>query len=340
MTARIFSIDLNRYDEERWKTATIITALVVLLFYILINVIKVPQNPVKPKEVVEFDFVAPEIKKKVIEIKPKEIKPQQLEEKVLKETPELVLNIFVETPSHAQTLPQNLPFADQFKVFEQESREMEHAKATIQITDGMMLEETVDNPLDIKKGFASDLHDDNIRSTVITPDIGDRSLKGNMGISTTIPMKERVLSTNFKGFQGDISWEEMLDPLLSWIGKNPSPIGQVPTFKLSKNDPNAITTRQLIVVENVKYELLISAKIDKKQITICLVNLSNEQYVMLVDQGLTKTSTVFNTGKVRRDERNEIINFREGVYKNAQDPEAQDFMKIFWQWARTVTEKG
>ncbi|MDZ7332551.1 MAG: hypothetical protein ONB13_05095 [candidate division KSB1 bacterium] len=340
MTARVFSIDLNRYDEERWKTATVITALVILLAYILINIIKVPQNPVKPKEVVEFDFIAPEIKKKVIEIKPKEIKPQQLEEKVLKETPEVVLNIFIETPSHSQALPQNLPFSDQFKVFEQESREMEHAKATIQITDGMMLEETVDNPLDIKKGFASDVDNDNIRSTVITPDIGDRSLKGNMGISTTIPMNERVLSTNFKGFQGDIPWEDVLDPLLNWISKNSSPIGQVPMFKLSKNDPQAITTRQLISVENKKYELLISAKIEKKQITICLIDLDSGQYVMLVDQGLTKTSTIFNTGKIRRDERNEIVHFREGVYKNAQDPEAQNFMKIFWQWARTVTERG
>ncbi len=340
MTARVLSFDLNRYDEERWKTATLITLLVVLVAYILINVIKVPQNPVKPKEVVEFEFVAPEIKKKVIEVKPKEIKPQQIDEKVLEETPEIVLNIFIETPSHVSTLPQNLPFSDQFKVFEQENSENEHAKATIQITDGMMLEETNENPLDIKKGFASDVDNENIRSTVITPDIGDRSLKGNMGISTTIPMKERVLSTNFKGFQGDISWQDMLDPLLKWITENSSPIGQVPVYKLSKNDPNAVTARQLISVENHKYELLISANIEKKQITICLINLENEQYVMLVDQGLTKTSTVFNTGKVRRDERNEIVHFREGVYKNAQDPEAQNFIRIFWQWARTVTERG
>lgn len=102
MTARVLSFDLNRYDEERWKTATLITLLVVLVVYILINVIKVPQNPVKPKEVVEFEFVAPEIKKKVIEVKPKEIKPQQIDEKVLEETPEIVLNIFIETTSQVQ----------------------------------------------------------------------------------------------------------------------------------------------------------------------------------------------------------------------------------------------
>lgn len=341
MRVRNYAIELDRIDEERWILAIFITVIITLLSYIFINIIKIPQNPVKPKEVVEFDFVAPEVKKKVIEVKPKEIKPQpDPEEKVLQETPEIVLNIFVEMPNNVQSLPQDLPASDQFKIFEQENPLEEHAQATIQITDGMMLEETELDPINVKKGFSSDLDNENIKSTIITPNIGDRSLKGNMGISTTIRNREQVLSNNFKGFRGDITWEELLDPILEWIKTNSSPIGQVPSYKLSSNDPTATTARINISVNDIKYELLLSCKIDKKQITICLVTQSDNKYVMLVDQGLTKTSTVFNTGKVRRNDQGEIINFREGTYKNAQDPEAQEFMKIFWQWAKTVTEKS
>lgn len=334
-------IDLNRHDEDRWISASVITLIVVLLAYVLINIIRIPQNPVKPKEVVEFDFVAPEIKKKVPEIKPKEIKPQpELDQKVLQETPEIVLNIFVETPTNIQSLPQDLPASDQFKIFEEENALEEHAQATIQIADGKMLEETETDPINIKRGFSSDMDNDNIKSTIITPNVGDRSLKGNMGISTTIRTREQVLSNNFTGFKGNITWEELLDPILEWVKTHSSPIGQVPSYKLSNNDPTATTTKINISVNDIKYELLLSCKIDKKQITICLVTVSDSRYVMLVDQGLTKTSTVFNTGRVRRNEQGEIINFREGTYKNAQDPEAQDFMKIFWQWAKTVTDKG
>ncbi len=341
MRVRNYIIELDRIDEDRWILSIITTIIITILTYILITVIKIPQNPVKPKEVVEFEFVAPEIKKKVIEIKPKEIKPQEKpEEKDIQETPEIDLNIFVDIPANIQSLPQDLPASDQFKIFEQENPLEEHAQATVQIIDGLMLEETELDPISVNKGFSTDSDNDNVKSTIITPNIGDRSLRGNMGISTTIRNREQVLSNNFKGFQGDITWEEVLDPIFEWIKTHSSPIGQVPFFKLSKNDNTAITARINISVNDVKYELLLSCKIDKKQITICLVTQSDSKYVMLVDQGLTKTSTVFNTGKVRRNDEGEIINFREGTYKNARDPEAQEFMKIFWQWAKTVTEKG
>ncbi len=341
MKVRDYIIELDRIDEDRWILAIFTTIIITILTYILINIIKIPQNPVKPKEVVEFEFVAPEIKKKVIEIKPKEIKPQETsEEKNLQESPEVVLDIFVEMPNNIQSLPQDLPASDQFKIFEQENALEEHAQATIQITDGMMLEETEFDPINVNKGFSTDLDNDNIKSTIITPNIGDRSLKGNMGISTTIRNREQVLSNNFKGFRGDITWEEMLDPIFEWLKTHSSPIGQVPFFKLSNNDNTATTARINISVNDIKYELLLSCKIDKKQITICLITQTDNKYVMLVDQGLTKTSTIFNTGKVRRNDQGEIINFREGTYKNAQAPEAQEFMKIFWQWAKTVTEKG
>jgi len=334
------AISWDRFDEDRWIAASITSLLVLVLSFFILKSIKIPENPRKVTVSEEIDFVKPEVKKKVIE--PKKEQEKVPEEKILEENPEIVLNILMEMPqNNTPILPQqNLEFSNEFKIFEQEDRTVEQAQAITQLSEGLMLQESEFDPIDINKGLPSDMSSDNIKSTIITPQIGDRSLKGNRGISTTIRSREQVLSSNFQGFRGNISWEEMLDPILEWIKNNSSPIGQVPTFKLSNNDPSATTARVMISINDVKYELLLSCKIEKKQITICMVNLSTENYVMLIDQGLTKSSTVFNTGKVRRDDNDEIVNFRVGTYKNARDPEAQEFMKIFWQWAKTVTEKG
>ena len=334
------TIGWDRFDEDRWIAATITSVLVLILAFFILRSIRIPENPKKVTISEEIDFVKPEVKKKVIEQKKEQEKVP--DEKIVEENPEIVLNILMDMPQTNTPIlrQQNLAFSNEFKIFEQENDQVEHAQAITQISEGLMMQQSEFDPLDINRGFASDMDNDNIKSTVITPNIGDRSLKGNMGISTTIQSKAQVLSNNFKGFKGDISWEDMLDPILEWLKNNSSPIGQVPFYKLANNDQTATTARIMISIDNIKYELLISCKIDRRQITICLVNKSDDKYVMLVDQGLTKTSTVFNTGKVRRSEQGEIVNFREGTYKNAQDPEAQEFMKIFWQWARSVTDKG
>jgi hypothetical protein len=334
------TIGWDRFDEDRWIAASIVSLIVILMAFFILRSIRIPENPKKVTITEEIDFVKPDVKKKVIQ--PKKEQAKIPEEKIIEENPEIVLNILMETPqNNTPMLPQqNLAFADEFKIFEQENETIEQAQAITQITDGLLLQESEFDPIDINKGLPSDRNSDNIKSTIITPNIGDRSLKGNMGISSTINANEQILSNNFKGFTGDIEWEEMLDPILEWIKNHASPIGQVPTFKLTKNDNTATTAREIISINNVKYELLLGCKIEKKQITICLVNLSDNKYVMLVDQGLTKTSTVFNTGKIRRNEEDQIIHFREGTYKNARDPEAQEFMKIFWQWARSVTNQG
>lgn len=334
------TIGWDRFDEDRWIAASITSIIVLILAFFILRSIKIPENPKKVTISEEIDFVKPEVKKKKVE--PKKEQEKIPDEEVMEENPEIVLDILMEMPqTNTPILPQqNLAFSDEFKIFEQEDRTVEQAQAITQLTEGLLLEDSEFDPIDINKGLPSDMASDNIKSTIITPQIGDRSLKGNRGISTTIRAQEQVLSNNFKGFKGNISWEDMLDPILEWIKNNSSPIGQVPSYKLSNNDPSATTARVMISVADVKYELLLSCKIEKRQITICMVNLSGEDYVMLIDQGLTKSSTVFNTGKVRRNEQGEIINFRVGTYKNARDPEAQEFMKIFWQWARTVTKQG
>lgn len=330
----------DRFDEDRWIAASITSIIILVLAFFILKSIKIPENPKKVTISEEIDFVKPEVKKKIIE--PKKVQEKIPEEKILDENPEIVLNLLMEVPQTSELMlpQQNLAFSDEFKIFEKENDQIEQAQAITQITNGLLLQESEFDPIDINKGLQTDMSSDDIKSTIITPNIGDRSLKGNMGISTTIRAREQVLSNNFKGFSGDIAWEEMLDPILEWIKNNSSPIGQVPSYKLTNNDKTAITARIMISVNDVKYELLLSCKIEKKQITICLVNLSDSKYVMLIDQGLTKTSTVFNTGRVRWNDEKEIINFREGTYKSAHDPEAQEFMKIFWQWARSVTEEG
>lgn len=333
------TIGWDRFDEDRWIAASITSLIILILAFLILKSIKIPENPKKVTISEEIDFVKPEVKKKVIQ--PQKVQEKIPEEKVIEEDVEIIENLFIEMPQSIPTLPQqNLAISDEFKIFEQENETIEQAQAITQITDGLLIDESEFDPIDINKGLSSEWDSDNIKSTIITPNIGDRSLKGNMGISSTINANEQILSNNFKGFTGDIEWEEMLDPILEWIKNHASPIGQVPTFKLTKNDNTATTAREIISINNVKYELLLGCKIEKKQITICLVNLSDNKYVMLVDQGLTKTSTVFNTGKIRRNEEDQIIHFREGTYKNARDPEAQEFMKIFWQWARSVTNQG
>lgn len=333
------TIGWDRFDEDRWIAASITSLIVLILSFFILRSIKIPENPKKVTISEEIDFVKPEVKKKIIE--PKKEQEKIPDEQIVEDSQE-ALEVLLDIPqTSTPILPQqNLAFSDEFKIFEQENETVEHAEAITQIYEGLLLQESEFDPIDINKGLPSDMASDNIKSTIITPNVGDRSLKGNMGISTTIRAREQVLSNNFKGFKGNISWEDLLDPILEWIKNNSSPIGQVPSFKLSNNDPTATTARVMISVADVKYELLLSCKIEKRQITICMVNQSGDDYVMLIDQGLTKSSTVFNTGKVRRNDQGEIINFRVGTYKNARDPEAQEFMKIFWQWARTVTKQG
>jgi len=332
------TIGWDKFDEDRWIAASITSLVVLILAFFLLRSIKIPENPKKVTITEEIDFVKPEVKKKII--KPKKVQEKVPEKEIVEEEVEIIENLFLDMPQSMPSIPQqNLAISNEFKIFEQENQTMEQAQAITQITEGLLLQESEFDPIDINKGLPSEWDSDNIKSTIITPNIGDRSLKDNAGISTTIGNQAQILSNKFKGFKGNIEWEEMLAPILDWINRNASPIGKVPTLKIVQNDETAKTARVIIQVENEKYELLLGSKIEKKQITICLVNLADNTYVMLVDQGLTRQSTELNTGKVRRNENDEIIHFRQGTYKNAQDPEAQKFMSIFWQWAMSVTEK-
>jgi len=339
MKFRNGTIGWDNFDEDRWIAASLTSLVVLVIAFFVLKSIRIPENPRKITITEEIDFVKPEVKKKIIQ--PKKAREQVPDEKVVEENVEIIENLFLEMPKNMPALPQqNLAISNEFKIFEQENQTIEQAQAITQVSEGLLMQESEFDPIDINKGLPSEWNSDNIKSTIITPNIGDRSLNENMGISSTIGNKTKILSNNFQGFKGNIEWKEMLAPILDWINKNSSPIGKVPMVKIVQNDKTAKTARVFISVGDEKYELLLGSKIERKQLSICLVNMKDNSYVMLVDQGLTKISTDFSTGLVRRNEKDEIINFRQGTYKNAKDPVAQKFMKIFWQWAKSVTEKG
>jgi hypothetical protein len=334
------TIGWDRFDEDRWIAATIASLITLFLVILITKSIQIPENPKKIMIVEEIDFVKPEIKKKEIEVKKNQQEEKITDEKIIEEAPEIELNLPIEMPKNITNLPQNLLVSNEFKIFEHENTDIEQAQATMQITDGILAPESdANDALDIAKGLPTEWNEDRIKSTIITPNIGSKPSGENMGISTTIKTREQRLSTDFSGFKKEIKWEELLDPIFDWIRKNASPIGKLPRLKLTNDDLTARTARKNISINDVSYELLLASKEDKRELKICLVNLQTKEYVMLVDMGLTQTSSVFNTGNIKRDDKGEILHFSEGTEKSANDPKAQEFMKIFWQWARTVTGK-
>lgn len=339
MKVKFGSIAWDRIDEDRWITATIATLIFTLLLLLLFHSIRIPENPKKVAITEDMDFVKPDVKKKVVE--EKKVEDKITEEKIVDEDPEIILSLFMKTPTSIENLPQNLKFDTDFKIFEKENASIEEAQAITQVADGLLLDNTDVNPIDVPKGFSAEWADNNVTTTIITPTIGSKSLNENVGISTTIKSKTHRLSSDFSGFKGNIEWEALLDPIFEWIRNNAGPIGIVPRLFLTDNDQTARTAKTIVLIGAVKYELILASKEEKRELKICLVNLETNDFVKLTDVGLTQTSSVFNTGVVRRQEDNdEIIHFSKGTYHKADDPKAQDFMKIFWQWAKSVTGKG
>lgn len=331
------SISWDRLDEERWISATVATCIFLLLIFLLFHSIKIPQNPKKAVIAEEIDFVKPEVKKKAIE--EKKIEQKIIEEKIVEEDPEIILNLFVKTPPKMENLPQNLKFDSDFKIFETENASIEEAQAMTQIADGFLLDNTDVDPIEVPKGLSAEWADNNVPTTVITPTIGNKTLNENVGISTTIKSKTHRLSNDFSAFKGNIEWVKVLDPIFDWIRRNSCPIGKVPTNFMTGDDKAVRTAKTIIAIGTMQYELLLVSKEERRELKICLVNMETREFVKLTDVGLTESSSAFYAGYVRRQDDGEINNFEKGKEYSANDPKAQEFMKIFWQWARTMTGK-
>jgi len=338
MKIRFSAISIDRIDEDRWISASLATLLFMLLALFIFKSIRIPENPKKIAITEEMDFVKPEAKKKIVE--EKKIEEKITEEKIVDEDPEIILSLFMKTPTNIENLPQNLKFDTDFKIFEKENPSIEAAEAIIQIADGLLLDNSDFDPIDVPKGLSAEWADNNVSTTIITPTIGSKSINENVGISTTIKSQSYRLSNDFSGFKGNIEWEKLLDPIFEWIRRNAGPIGRVPTFFLVDNDPTARTAKTTISIGNVEYELLLASKEDRRELKICLINLETQEFVRLTDVGLTETSSAFKSGIVRRQDGKEIVHFSKGTDRSADHPKAKDFMKIFWQWAKSATGKG
>ena len=323
---------LDRYDEDRWITASIASLIFLIIAVLILHNIEIPKNPEKAKTIEVIDIIKEEVEKKIIEKKIVEEQPV-VDEQVFEEEPEIVLDVFDETPQQT-TLPQDMPFAADVQLFQEESQEMEEIKAITQINEGTWDETTEIDPLNVEKGMQSDWSEESIETIVSTSKTGTDEIKERRGLSTTI-RAEKTKNIQFAGHVGDIKWEDILDPILDWVSKNRSDIGKVPTFRLTNRDKSAITAKNTITVNGVNYLLFLVSKESKRQLTICLVDLKSLKYVTLIDQGLTRASSIFEVGTVTKKE-DIIINFS-GSRKSTDDPTAKEFMDIFWSWATSVT---
>jgi len=323
---------LDKHDEDRWITASIASLIFLLIAVFILNIIKIPKNPEKPKTVEVIDIIKEEMEKKIIEKKIIEERPV-VDEKVFEEEPEIVLDVFDEAPQET-ALPQDMQFSSEFQLFQEESQDMEPIKAITQINEGVWEETTELDPL-MEKGLQSDWSEESIQTIVSTSKTGTDKIKDSKGISTTIRATNKK-NVQFAGHLGNLKWEDLLPPILDWVSKNRCDIGRLPTAKLTKGDKTAITAMTKITVNGVDYKMFIVSKEEKMQLTICLIDLKAKKYVTLVDQGLTKASSKFEIGEIIIKDEDRISRFK-GVSKNANDPEADKFLDIFWSWAASVT---
>jgi len=325
----------DQFDQDRWISSFVSSFVLVLLTFFILRNIPIPKLPKKLPQVAEFEFVTEKVQKKVF---PRKVNPvqEQVQQKIFEEEPEVVIEIPEPIVDQATNLPQNLVPADQLQIFEQQSDETPISAPEFQVADGEIAPINDDATIEMSDGFESDWTQENVPTTVITTRHGDRSNSDvNSGISTTIRTERRNSKVHFSGFQGEIDWSELLNPLLDWIGKNSTDIGLVPKKFLTNDDINMKTARHLLKINGRKYELLLASNEAKRQVTICMIDTKTDEFVLLVDQGLTQTSNIFKTGKVRRNSSGNIVDLKL-IQKAANNKLAQERMGQFWSWAKTL----
>ena len=208
------------------------------------------------------------------------------------------------------------------------------SQAEIQITEGEFMEESEIDPIQVPQGV-TEWDQDYSETRIVTNDEGDQSVERNGGLSTAPKDYDPTKPLTINGFKGVIKWEEYYDPILSWIKLNHIDIGGLPRLEMTGGDPTVNTAKAKIKVDGQDYDLYLVSKETKKQLTICLVNLETDDYFMLIDQGLTRTSNSFRAGSVKRGDNNEITRFKRSRQR-ADDPRAKKFEKVFWAWAESI----
>lgn len=332
------SLNWSHFDEDRWIVSSIITVIVCIITFFGLRSIHIPETPEKviPPEIIEF---VPEVKKiepkKVVTIDPDPVDPSDVEENI-----DQIIEEFKSELNMMPEFAEIKTISDRLNKFEKENPDRTETAAQMQINKGYNFEESETNPLDMIRGLQSVDQDESIRSMQVTNDPRRKQgITSNEGLSTRPPSSDNVISSDYAGFSGNLQWEDWMDPLLEWIRNNQSPIYEVAEIQMNVQS-NDHTARQIINVDGVRYELLLASKPGKRQLTFCLIDLSDGTYMMLIDQGFKKSSNYFNIGEVERKKNDmEIVDFT-GKTKSASDPQAKKFTKIFWSWANNVIEKG
>ncbi|NOZ60268.1 MAG: hypothetical protein GXO74_01165 [Calditrichaeota bacterium] len=323
----------DHYDQDRWITSYIISAFVVLFAFFVLKSINIPKLPKKMLPPEDLVFYEEPVQKKIM---PKQIQRQQqpVQQEIFEKDPEIIIPVPA-PPEPTTNLPQNMPSSDNFQVFENQSQDMPQSMPEMQLADGEMVPAEDDAPLEIPTGFESEWTQENA-ITKITTKHGDQSnVDVSSGISTTIRMEQKNNKVQFSGFRGEIDWSEILDPLLGWIGKNNMDIGLIPRKKLTRKDKTMKTTRKNLIIDGKKFEILLASKESRRQVTICMIDKNTNEYVLLVDQGLTKTSSLFELGTIERDKNGQVVRFKYSQ-KSANSDIAKKRMAQFWGWAKTL----
>jgi len=325
----------DQYDQDRWISSAVLSLFVAILTFVVLKNIHLPELPKKPPIIEEFVFVEEKVQKKIT---PQKVNPiqEKIPQEIFDEEPEVVVEIFEPIQDQMTNLPQDLPSADQFQIFEEQNNDITVSAPEFTIADGEIMDQSEEADVNLPDGFESDWTQENVPTTVITSQHGDKSnVDISIGISTTIRMEQKNTKAHFAGFKGNIDWSEIMDPLLDWIGKNSSDIGLIPKRLMTNNDATMKTAKHILKVGNNKFELLLASKESKRQVTICMIDVKTNEFVLLIDQGLTQKSSIFKFGTVRRDKAGRIVEFNY-QQKRADSKLAKERMGQFWGWAKTL----
>lgn len=325
---------IDRVDEDRWLLSFVISVIFLLFVYSILSIIEIPVLPQKPKIIEDIEFVKEEVPKK--EIQQQQQQPQEVKkEDFVEEETEIVIDVFKEFTQETN-FPQDFAVSEKLQIVPEQDPNMMPTEAVTRISKGEFMQETEIDPMQTPQGFTD--FDQNYNETVIVQSTtGDHKIESNKGLSTAPKAynPDKPLSVN--GFKGVIKWEDYLDPILKWVDENSVDIGKIVSFEMARDDKTVLTAKATVTVEGEKYLLYIASKQVKRQLTICLVNEVTDKYIMLIDQGLTKSSTYLKVGEVRRDSQNNIVRFS-GADKSVDDPVAKKYMAVFWSWAETISK--
>ena len=337
MKYKFSAIEWDRIDEDRWIRASISSLIVLYFCFLLLKTIELPKSPEKTIIEEKFEFYHVEKKKKV-KIKKDEDIPEPEKDKPTENQPEIVLPSFFKKKFTRKNKYSKAKPDDIIRKFERNQQSKKRSSVRTRFNRGYDYK-PVETETDIIQGFSRQSYNPSLSSQAINPDRDPNGIDESFGIDTA-PIESYAEATHdqISIFSDDIKMEDVLDPLLKWIQEHASPIYKIARMQMRVNPNTDYTTSVFYTDKGRQYEILLSGNIGKKQITFCIVDLTDNSYYMLIDQGLKRRSNLFHEGFVERKDSKEIIEFT-GKRSQASSSAAKKFENIFWKWAQN-TIKG